>query len=180
MKIALSGSGGTGKSTLAQSVSEKFNIPLIPEFAREVADEMGIKEIRKMPPERAYEFQVRILERKIAEENKYPTFIADRCMADVLAYYLRWCVRDFGDGENKSYVDKCVHQLKKYDKIIILPWEAIPLEDDGFRSFRKYYQYSILCMVKGILSDIGVPFEIMQEVSLEDRINAIGRYLGKI
>lgn len=177
MKIALSGSGGTGKTTLANSVSKRLGIPAIPEFAREVAAEMGIPEIRQMTSEQSYEFQNRILQRKIDEEAKHETFIADRSTADNIAYYLRWCARDNDDSKNAEYVSKCIGHLDTYDLVMILPWQGIPLEDDGFRSARLYYQYGIHCLIVGILKDNGVDYQTMPFSSMEDRINYLGDLL---
>lgn len=43
MKIAFTGSSGTGKTTLAKYISEEFNIPLNPVGSRSVAASMGFK-----------------------------------------------------------------------------------------------------------------------------------------
>lgn len=176
MKIALSGSGSTGKSTLAKAVAEKYNVPIIPEFAREVAEKMKIENIRKVTPDIYFTFQENILKRKLEEEKKYETFIADRSTADVAAYYFRWCCRDMEDDKNKQYIDLCFENLKNYDKIILLPWNSIPVEADGFRSAKLYYQYEIHCLILGILNDQKIDYEIMPEKSLEDRIKYLDKY----
>jgi len=176
MKVALSGAGGTGKTFLSEIISKRFNIPMIPEFARETAEEMGIKNLREMSPKEAYDFQSRILERKIAEENKHDSFIADRSTADNLAYYLRWCSRNIDDSENMVYVEMCINRLKMYDVVIVLPWQKIPLENDGFRSMKIYYQYEIHCLVMGILKDHSISTAIMNHTNMEERIKFMGRY----
>lgn len=176
MKIALSGSGSTGKSTLSKIISEKYNIPMIPEFAREVAEEMKLENIRKLTPDLSFTFQKNILNRKISEEKKYETFIADRSTADVAAYYFRWCCRDMDEDRNKQYIENCFKNLKTYDKIILLPWNSIPVEADGFRSAKLYYQYEMHCLVLGILNDQKIDYEIMVEKSLEDRIKYLDKY----
>lgn len=177
MKIALSGSGSTGKSTLAKTASKEFNIPLIPEFAREVAQDMNIQNIRTMNTNQSYTFQTNILDRKFAEEEKYETFISDRSTADNAAYYFRWCCRDIDDKKNKIYIERCFKHLKTYDKIILLPWNSIPLHDDGFRSTKLYYQYEIHCLILGILNDQRIDYEIMQEISINSRLQKLKEYL---
>lgn len=174
MRIALAGSGGTGKTTLSNAVGERFGIPVISEFARETAAEMGVAEIRQMTPEQSYEFQSRIFQKKIEEELKHKSFVADRSTADNIAYYLRWCARDNDDSKNAVYIEKCIKHLKVYDLVMILPWQGIPLEDDGFRSVRLYYQYGIHCLIVGILKDNGIEYQTMPFTNMEDRINYLG------
>jgi nicotinamide riboside kinase len=172
MRIALSGSGGTGKSTLAGEISKRYGIPLIPEYAREVALEMKIENIRKMSPDMSFEYQCQILERKISEEDKHETFIADRSTVDTMAYYLRWCSREIDDTKNKAYVDRCVERLKTYDQIIVLP-PIIPLEADGFRSAKVYYQQEIHYLIVGILVAKGVKWSTLSEVDMEKRVTYV-------
>lgn len=173
MKIALSGSGSTGKTTLAEEMGRRLNIPVIGEYARETAEEMGIENIRGMNPDQAYEFQMRILDRKLAEEDKHDTFIADRSVADNIAYYLRWCSRDIDDDRNKIYVDRCIERLHHYDHIVVLPPWVIPLEADGFRSAKIYYQYEIHCSILGILSDNKIGWVTMSDPELESRVTIL-------
>lgn len=170
MKIALSGSASTGKTTLANALSEKLNILVIPEFAREVAQEMKVNNIREMTPSEKLEFQIRILEKKEALESQTDTFIADRATSDNLAYYLRWVSRDIEDNRNKAYVDRCIKMMKTYDLIVLLPWMSIPLEDDGFRSAKIYYQYEIHCLIRGVLIDNNIKHYVMPKSELDARI----------
>jgi len=170
VKIALSGSASTGKTTLANAISEKLNILAIPEFAREVAKDMKVKNLREMTPLQSFEFQTRVFERKKKLEEQTETFIADRSTADNLAYYLRWACRDIEDGRNKAYVDWCINHLKTYDLVVLLPWNAIPLEDDGFRSAKVYYQYEIHCLTRGILVDNNIKHYIMTETDPDERV----------
>ena len=112
MKIAISGTDSTGKTSLAEAVSTKYNISIIPECAREIADEMGINNLRTMPAELAYKFQTRVLDEKIRLELGLEKFIADRSTVDNAAYYLRWCSREIDDERNKIYISRCIKQLK--------------------------------------------------------------------
>jgi len=178
-KIAISGTEGTGKTTLASEVSKRYGVPVIPEFARDVAQEMGIKELRKISPEKTLEFQKAILSLKKAEEAKHTSFIADRSTADNMAYYLRWCARDLDDKCNEEYVEGCRRQLKTYDLVVILPWDVIPLERDGFRTAKRYYQYEMQCTILGILMDHGIPHEILREPDLNKRVEFFGKFFNR-
>ena len=178
MKIALSGSDSTGKTTLAEEIGKRFGIPVIGEYARETATNMGIQDLRGLNPDQAYDFQWRILERKLAEEDKHDTFIADRSVADNIAYYLRWCSRDIDDERNKVYVDRCQERLHYYDHIMVLPPGVIPLENDGFRSSKIYYQYEIHCSILGILTDNKIGWVALNEPELESRITILRSFFA--
>ena len=180
MKIALSGSGSTGKTTLATEVSKKYGVTMIPEFAREVADEMGIVKIRDMNSDQAFEFQSRILSKKMELEDSNENFIADRSTADNIAYYLRWCCRDLSDDQNEEYVNRCLSQLRKYDEIFLLPWQSLEIVDDGFRSIKAYYQYEIHCTIIGILRDNDIPYTVIGYNDLRSRVELIGTYFEKV
>lgn len=179
VKVAISGSDGTGKTTLVNEISKRFNVPIVPEFARDVAEEMNIPDLAGMSPSLAYSFQLEVMDRKIKEEQKHESFIADRCTADNLAYYTRQCSRDLPDAANSHYVDMCLENLKKYDKIFLLMPNSIPLCDDGFRSTKKYHLYGIYCLIRGILEDAKAKYEVIQESDMEKRIKTIGYYFTK-
>lgn len=178
MRIGLSGTEGTGKTFLAEKVSQRFNIPLIPEFVRDVTESLGISTPRDLPVDVMYSIQSRVLEKKLEEEDKHPTFIADRTTADNLAYYLRWCCDGTGQTFDEAYVSTCLKNLKTYDKIFLMPWDSIPAEKDGFRSTNKYYRYEIHCLILGIFTDQDIPYETLMETDLEKRIDRIGECYG--
>jgi len=176
VKIAIVGTESTGKTRLVTEIGKYFGVPTIPEFARETAEEMGVSDIRGMTPQKTLIFQNIILEKKIKEESKYQTFIADRSTADNLAYYLRWCAMDVNDAFNSAYTRMCINHLKTYDHIILLPWCSIPFENDGFRSPKIYYLYEIHCLILGILKDFNIPYTILEETNLEKRVQYFNRF----
>jgi nicotinamide riboside kinase len=175
-KIAISGTEGVGKTLLADEVGKRYGVPVIPEFARETAADMGIKNLRELTPQKTLMFQTNLLERKIREESRHQIFIADRSTADNMAYYLRWCSRDIHDAFNSSYVRICRDRLANYDHVVVLPWGGIPLEPDGFRTSKLYYQYEIHCLILGILQDYDVPHTVLKEKDLEKRIQYFDRF----
>lgn len=176
MKIALAGTAGTGKSTLATEISNRFNTPLIPEYAREVAEEMGLNSPRDLPPNKALEFQSMILDRKVQAHEEYEHFIEDRSTADSLAYFLRWNSRSASEDQSRDYVERCKHELRRYDKVVLLPFGGIPYERDGFRTNNLYYAYEIHCLILGILTDFHINYMTLTCSGLEDRVAALSKY----
>ena len=154
MKLAISGSAGTGKTTLAQNIAKQTGWTYIPEFAREACEKLKVKTPREIPDARKLEFQKIILDMKIEAETKAIDFVADRSTIDVLAYYLWWNARN--KNCDNDYINTCTKQALNYDMTYFLEWGAFPLVDDGFRSVNEYYQRSIHYLIKGILVDRGI------------------------
>lgn len=179
MKIGLSGTEGTGKSTLAKLISDQFNVPLIPEYVRDVTKILGITIPRNLPPDKMHALQTRVLDKKLKAESKHQSFIADRTTADNLAYYLRWCCNSTTTFDD-AYVTTCLNNLHIYDKILILPWNTSFAIKDGFRSTDKYYRYQIHCLILGILEDQNIKYEILKETDIEERVTYIGSFYDRV
>jgi len=124
MKIAISGSAGCGKSTLAQSLSQELGIELIPESYDDFFDSKG-KYIR--PRERLMGKIEEVLDAKHELENNLDGFVADRSPIDLFNF---WLTQGFSSNSDKSeqIQDKCKDYLQKYNLIIFPPWGALPLK----------------------------------------------------
>jgi nicotinamide riboside kinase len=191
MKLAISGSAGTGKTMLAKALADVMGWPYIPEFVREACVVFDAESPRDVPLEKGHEFQRIILDMKREAESKHMNFVADRSTADNLAYYLWWNARS--ESLDPGYLVECRELLKVYDVIYFLEWGAFDIVDDGFRSVNAYYQLAIHSLIKGILVDCGVPYlslkiadhqnrfhvaKVLTEVLDKDR-NAVGLFVGK-
>ena len=174
MKVAISGSAGTGKSLLAKQLSFELGSPLIPEGIREYLLEHNLKDFKGMSPRETMGMQWFILNRKIEEEKKLNSFVADRCTADNVAYALRWCGREIQDvpkAQMKHYINEAKEHCKLYDAIFILPGGIIPLENDGVRSSNENYHYEMECMIMGLLHKWDIPFYVVESISLNERMD---------
>jgi len=178
MKIALVGTEGTGKTTLAKAVSEKYNIPYVDECARIISKETGIK-VREDNSDKLYEFQIKCLEMKLKEESKYDEFIADRSTIDNLVYYLRWVANDKDSELNEKYCRKCIQNIRTYDKIVLMEPKYLSLVKDEIRTGNIWYRESIHFMLIGVLEEYVEDYIRMPFVYLEDRVNYIGYLFDK-
>ncbi|MCS5696336.1 ATP/GTP-binding protein [Desulfofundulus thermocisternus] len=128
MRVALTGTHGTGKTTLATELARKLGLPLITEQARRVARAMGIGHVRQLVKDKAlaWRFQKAVLREQIRAENDCPDgFISDRSTLDCWAY---WAA--YGLGNDPEYRDLCLS--RPYDLLVYVPPE-IPCQADGFR-----------------------------------------------
>ncbi len=151
--IALSGSAGTGKTTLTELLAKKLGYSVVGEGVREyLAENFKGKDLRSMTPEESFTMQLYLLENKVNVWEKEKQFVADRCTADNMAYCLRWVGRE-KDQQQKvfDYIQKCKHNLKNYDIIFIAPYNRIPLIEDNLRSTIPIYQLEIQYLIEGIL-----------------------------
>jgi len=168
IRIAISGAAGTGKSTLAEAIAKQLRIGFIPEGVREWFTKND-KNFKTMTPEDFMMMQHDLLGEKINLEACLVNFIVDCSTAEGAAYVLRWSSRTISEYEVKVYVNKCREHCSTYDLICFLP-RSIPLVDDGVRSSNDNYNYSMNCMIKGVLTDWGIPYYTVRSTTLEDRI----------
>mgnify|MGYP003640575168 CR=1 FL=1 len=106
MKVAISGSAGTGKTTLARDdfFDERYNyIQSRSELKRRI---------------------VSLLESKHRLEQEQESFVVDRCPVDL---FNLWMAQGFGDDQKSTgaLYSQCRKYIEKYDRVIVLPWSAI-------------------------------------------------------
>jgi len=183
MKIAISGSAGTGKTTLATALAAKIDCATIAECYDEFFDD--ICEFIK-PTSRLQHKIIETLELKNRIEDERGEFIADRCPVDL---FNLWLSRGFGENQIKTvdFYNRCRSYIRKYDCIVVLPWSALPLmqiKNHGGRrqrvmnSWTQLYNHSTII---GLLQQwvapnrlLPVPFEL---VDISARIEFIRRSL---
>lgn len=148
-KIAVIGSQSTGKSTIANQLSERLNIPLISEIARKW-------DIEKATQTELIHIQKELLRLQMQEENHNGQFISDRSTIDNLAYWIHNVSPIIDKEENAIYVKIALGNVKNYSHIFLLTPEFYPV-DDGFRSTNIIYQLQIAEVINTILRLYNIP-----------------------
>lgn len=144
MKLGISGSHSTGKSTLAKKLAKELSLPIVTESARSF-------EIHKVSSIEKYsEIQIKILQKQIQEELKYDKFVTDRTVIDNLAYWMSICSNSASDSDNEYYICTVLNHLSNYDKFIYVPIN-LPVVDDGFRFISKPFQENIDDIIRTLL-----------------------------
>lgn len=137
MRIAISGTANTGKTTLLKNflaVWPKYTTP--EKTYRDIIVEKNLSHSSKTSTETQWavlDFMVDQLQKT----SKKDTVIFDRCPLDNLAYTL-WAHSKSIEGFDKEFVDKCIKIVKEsmrhIDIIFLLNYDkSIPIEDDGMR-----------------------------------------------
>ncbi len=138
MKIALIGTHGTGKTTLAHElVAELKKKGVNAGFLGEIAGEcpLPINENTSIKSQKwIFHNQCK---REIEEERKYSVLICDRSVLDNYVYY------NYKFGENKAMEEMIREGIKEYDFLFRLPLNDGYLKDDGIRSINTKFQKEI-------------------------------------
>ncbi len=148
MKIAISGPQCVGKTTLINSIAEKYGDEIV--IYKEV-----VRAIKKRWAEKGKEFRFNEVgdfdsQMAIFEEHHRNVLysddivLTDRCAWDAFVYatynYLKG---DFTFQEYKKFEEIFVETIELYDLIIYLPPGLLDLQSDGVRSASISFQHSI-------------------------------------
>ena len=175
MRIAITGTHGVGKTTLAKVLSETLHLPLITEVAREVAVAVGYKstmEIIADSPARKVSFQVTLLGAQSAREfyNRTKGFVSDRSILDIIAYMRLYELENIEPNLDTLTENAIDYAATNYDLVLYLPLIGEgPVANDGFRLTDRVSQEKvdtwIACMVNQLPNG-----KIIVENTLKDRL----------
>ena len=162
IRICLFGPESSGKSTLSRKLSQHYNAPLVPEFARDYLQDLWDKEQKICRPKDLLPIAVgqMKLENQAIENN--PRLVI--CDTDLLttkvyseAYYEGWCPNLLSKYALKNTYD--LYLLTYIDT----PWEADDLRDRPERREEMF-----MCF-KNALEDNNRPY-ILLKGSVEERM----------
>jgi nicotinamide riboside kinase len=140
-KIALVGTHGVGKTTVAYELAARFKrkwktVELLTEIARECPFPLN-----DLATSAAYQWIIaRQVQLEIEKSARADIIICDRSVLDNFAYY----IRRFGSGgeEYEALKSFCYSWMKTYDLLVRLPITE-PMVDGGFRSVDEQFQREI-------------------------------------
>lgn len=183
MRIALTGTSSTGKTTLAHQLmaTSAFTniIPnLITEDARQLLRSLGHRSMDVMTPAELRQFQQLYLEKKIATEFQRSDYLVDRSYVDVAAYFLVRDSREMDTASVQSYVETCrVHALD-YDLHFFLPYGRIPFKLDGYRSEDLAFHAAIDRQIQTLLEQWNIYTVRVSALDIGDRVREVLRVLS--
>jgi len=148
-RIAISGSAGTGKSTLARRMAAELGVPCIPEGMREYLERTGTS-LRRLGHAGLKKLVVALWEeRQEAEARATGGFVADRAAHDFGAFWIY-----YGFAADDPLTHRILAETldaSRYDRVYLLPWGAIPLEADGVRTPNRWTQLHMQLVLEGLL-----------------------------
>ena len=149
-RIALSGSAGTGKTSLGRALAESMGVPFIEEGMRARLE--GGLDLHRLDSRQMWELLDELWREQVAREAAAPDgFVADRSSVDFAAFWMRFGFY-YQQHAAQDFVPRMLEHARSYDGIVLLPWGAIPLVEDGVRSTNPWVQRHYQATVEGLLT----------------------------
>ncbi|MBW3614955.1 MAG: ATP-binding protein [Actinobacteria bacterium] len=177
MKVAFVGSFSTGKTTMANLMAREWDLPLLPEAAREVAD-LGFP----LDMTATAETETLIFLKTLRAELTHPAFVADRSFFDVLCY-ADWVMEQDRPGRKEDHLWLEARQIAtldlraRYDHVFYLPVE-FPIVLDGLRPDDTAFQADIDRRMVALLESNDVGYHTLTG-TVEERRQAANKVAGR-
>lgn len=175
-RIAIVGSFSTGKTTLAELLARRLDLPLLPEVAREVV-ELGFKLDKDATPET----EALIFLRQYNNELSTESFVGDRSLIDVMAY-AGWVLDNQERRKEMALWDECIKLAERrlrtsYTHVFYLPIE-FPIVLDGLRPDDPGFQKDIDERLLGLLHSHDIEYTTIIG-TVEERLEMIEKELAQ-
>ena len=171
LRIGICGAGGTGKSSLAESLAKSLGIPFLKskDITYLILKRDGYDYSSGIQIERflAHTGRQNEILRRTLEQQSIPEFVTDRTVIDLAAYALSE-MRENTDAM-KHIVETCRKNTTLYTHLLLCPWQDAPLTDNGKRTLNPWYQFVIHAIERGIMDDWGCKYHIMSVVGNVER-----------
>jgi nicotinamide riboside kinase len=174
--IALSGSAGTGKTTLARALAARLDVPYVEEGMRRrleagldlhTLDGDGMRRLNRS----LWEEQKEQCERAAARHGGY---VADRSHIDFAAFWLHYGLFDDQDATERMLAETRAAAQDQF--VVLLPHGALPLVHDGVRSTNPWMQLRFQLLVEGLLErhqPAGRLLRLKGAASLAERLESV-------
>jgi len=157
MTIGLCGSHRTGKTTLAEEISQRTGIPFVKTSTSEVFREHGLDPSRSMEIGRRLWIQHKILDAaERAWNSGHRQFITDRTPLDMAAYTLADIQgsTEVDFGELEGYLERCIGVTNAFFKMLVLVQPGIPLVyETGKAALNEGYLEHLNFLILGLCND---------------------------
>lgn len=154
-RIALSGSAGTGKSTLGRALAERLGLPYIPEGMRRRLE--GGLDLHSLDHDQfralLWELWAEQVDAEDAALAAHGGFVADRSPYDYAAFWLHYRFPTLSTREEtERFFAETRARGAALDRVLVLPWGALPLQADGVRNANPWLQRHYQACVEGLLA----------------------------
>lgn len=148
-RIGLTGSAGVGKTTLALTIAGALGVPVLEERMR--ARLLAGFSLHSLTRE-----EHRGLLRGDSDDlieaaaGCADGFVSDRTPLDFLAF---WLCNGYAADEpdaTRTLLESAVAATAMWDAVVVLPWGALPLIDDGVRYPNRWHQLHAQTVIEGL------------------------------
>jgi predicted ATPase len=182
MLISISGSQGSGKSTVISRLALR-GYPIVQrKVARSLLNEMGMTlEEVYTNPESIMTFQDAILERKIEDEHRHLSretlmYFTERSYADLFSYALMYLGKFNQCSEwLNNYHFKCIQAQQYYSMVYYLKAGSFSVANDGVRGHNSHYSRMADLVMRDIVTSMTRPDQliVIESPAIETRIDII-------
>lgn len=163
--IGLSGTHGSGKTTLAEAFGRKSHVPVVLTSASGVYHSLGLDPAADYPVEVRLGAQAAILHAFTRQyshaQDKNPVFIADRTPLDLISYMLadiqRATVLENPGAQAMvmQYIEDCYGVLNRFFSAVLIVQPGIPLQPgrEGKAGACPAFMAHQNALLKGLLND---------------------------
>ncbi len=156
MRIAVVGSAGTGKTTLAKALAGHLACPFIPDTVQQVLRERGRDSWRGVEAGDRRKIREEALQRKLRLEAEADAFVSDKCAVDYLAYWLQNQSELEQRHVNDAFLEQCKEGAKRYDLLVFLPYRD-EVEYAVGRNQDPVHNLKVAAHKRGLLVLLGLP-----------------------
>lgn len=154
MKVAFTGAGGTGKTTLATHIHKQWGLPLLSSVARGIMKARGIEnedQQNRMTTDELLVLQTEIFMTLKEQRSSESSFVTDRLLLDNYVYGLRRSGASMTEEIRREWETAVIQDLFKMDLVFYCPAGLFPLKADGVRQMDVAHQYLIDSAIYGLL-----------------------------
>lgn len=177
LKVGFIGTGGTGKTTVANLIRNRIPEPFVGSRNREVFAQLGYSGESFQTAntaEQNWKIQHALITAKVDQDVTHPVGLFDRTPIDHIAYCLHRCADAITDSEWDWLWNKYSGLITLYDILFYFPiydWENA--HEDGFRQTNKAYRTKIDFLMQGVMAEMGICPVFMPNESPEQRADII-------
>lgn len=188
-RIMFVGPSGIGKTTLAQAVATKYDIPFISGSMSDLLPATkGIShnELLSLGSEAMYksDFQLLNMRNKLFKDKE--NFVTDRSYADLAAYFWYKQSRNIPECEMEYFFCQCQELMENQcDLAIFLPlnlsnYKGWPMEDNRKRIMNRFFQVQISSIMSELLANWEIPTVCVESLKFCTRLNQIWYHIDRI
>lgn len=168
-RLALSGSAGTGKSTLGRALAAELDLPYLDEGMRRRL-EAGL-DLHDLSHEGFRALLWELWEEQGAAEDaavaSHGGFVADRSHWDFAAFWLHYRFASDLD-ETERFFAAVRQRADAVDRVLLLPWGVLPLHADGVRNPNPWLQRHFQACLEGLLAREAPADRVLRLPPLQD------------
>lgn len=188
-RIMFVGPSGIGKTTLAQAVAKKYDIPFISGSMSDLlpaTKDVSHNEILSLGSEAMYksDFQLLNLRNKLFKDKE--NFVTDRSYADLAAYFWYKQSRNMPECEMEHFFCQCKTLMEdQCDVAIFLPlnldtYKHWPMEDNKKRIMNRFFQVQISSLMSELLANWEIPTVCVENLDFCTRLNQIWYHIDRV